>query len=215
MNTLTQVPNQQIPQSWSTTWSTSLQTRDDLWNSQLSVNQSPFIQEVIEGLMDGILIVSKQGNVLYSNSCADRLCDRMRHPSETTLIPASIWHICEMLIESYSLFPNQLLVLEDEIHLQSSETIRVRVRWMEMIDSSQPFIAVTLEDREQSLRNVAFMEARKYRLTQREAEVWLLRRINRSYKAIAEELHIALDTVKKHVRSINAKRGAFHDEWIA
>ncbi len=63
-----------------------------------------------------------------------------------------------------------------------------------------------LEDRYQSTQNLAIAEVDKYRLTRREAEVWLLRRANYSRKDIAAELCISLDTVKKHLKNIHAKQ---------
>jgi uncharacterized caspase-like protein/DNA-binding CsgD family transcriptional regulator/energy-coupling factor transporter ATP-binding protein EcfA2 len=53
------------------------------------------------------------------------------------------------------------------------------------------------------------LECKKYGLTAREAEIWILRRQNKSYKQIASELYIALDTVKKHMKSIHAKRSLY------
>lgn len=50
------------------------------------------------------------------------------------------------------------------------------------------------------------IECAKYGLTPREAEVWILRQQKKSYKQIASELFITVDTVKKHFKSIFAKR---------
>jgi DNA-binding CsgD family transcriptional regulator len=49
-------------------------------------------------------------------------------------------------------------------------------------------------------------EVDKYGLTPREAEVWLLRRAKYALKEIATELSISLNTVKKHIKNIHAKR---------
>jgi DNA-binding CsgD family transcriptional regulator len=51
-----------------------------------------------------------------------------------------------------------------------------------------------------------FTEVDQYGLTPRQAEVWLLRRANYTYKEIAAELYISLNTVKKHMKDIQAKR---------
>jgi DNA-binding CsgD family transcriptional regulator len=179
---------------------------------------STFVREVMEGFIDGILILTEQGEVLYANNCAQNLCKKLGHFSGQphlekpilSQVPAPIWRICEALIDGRETFPDYLLDLEDEVVIGQTH-LRIRARWMTLPDRSQPCLAVTLEDRQQSLINTVMAEARKYGLTSREAEVWLLRRANHTYKAIASELHIALDTVKKHVKSINAKREAF--QW--
>jgi DNA-binding CsgD family transcriptional regulator len=49
-------------------------------------------------------------------------------------------------------------------------------------------------------------EQKRFHLTNREAEVWLLLKREYSYQAIATTLHISLNTVKTHIRNIHAKR---------
>lgn len=56
------------------------------------------------------------------------------------------------------------------------------------------------------MRNLAIAQAEHYGLTSREAEVWLLRQANYSCREIAAELYISLNTVKKHMKNIHAKR---------
>ena len=63
-----------------------------------------------------------------------------------------------------------------------------------------------LEDRKQSVENTANTEVDKYGLTAREADVWFLYRANYTYKEIAAQLHISLNTVKKHMKNIHAKQ---------
>lgn len=177
-------------------------------------NTSPsLLRGVLESLMDGILILTDRGKVIDANSDALKLCRHLM-PNGTTSsdVPQQIWRICEALIESRELFPGQTITIEDEISVGKLHVIRIRARWIELDNSDRPYVLVMLEDRHQSLKNMAIAEARKYGLTSREAEVWLLRRANRTYKAIAAELHIAIDTVKKHVKSIHAKREAF--SWV-
>lgn len=164
-------------------------------------------QEVVEGWLDGVLVLTQQGTIVYSNRCARQICQQLVPSSPPSEIPHQVWRICEALIDSREVFPEHRVVLDDDI-ATATVTIRVRARWVDRLDIDQPYLLVTLEDRSQSLKNVAIAEARKYHLTPREAEVWLLRRANRTYKAIAAELHIAIDTVKKHIKNIHAKRDA-------
>ena len=51
-----------------------------------------------------------------------------------------------------------------------------------------------------------YLITHKCNLTSREQEIWSLRRSNYSYKEIAAELHITLNTVKKHLKNIYSKR---------
>ena len=72
--------------------------------------------------------------------------------------------------------------------------------------SQQTYMLITIEDRDEVLRQDIQLEQRKFHLTNREAEVWLLLKQEYSYQAIATALHISLNTVKTHIRNIHAKR---------
>jgi DNA-binding CsgD family transcriptional regulator len=187
----------------------SIQTQQLETTRSKQTTSPSLLRGVLESLMDGILILTDRGKLVDANSDALKLCRHLM-PNDTTSseVPQQIWHICEALIESRNLFPGHNITIEDEISVGQSNMIRIRARWIELDNPNHPNVLVMLEDRHQSLKNVAIAEARKYGLTSREAEVWLLRRANRTYKAIASELHIAIDTVKKHVKSIHAKREA-------
>lgn len=172
----------------------------------------PLLQAVLEGLIDGILILSEQGECLHANHCAKMICQQL-HLGNTQAgpVPEEIWHVCESLIESRDLFPTQKMIIESEITKSDSVAFRVRVRWLKLEEIKHPCLLVTLEDRYQSIQRMVTTDIHKYGLTPREAEVWSLYRANYSYKEIADELFITLNTVKKHMKNIHAKRKAIGD----
>lgn len=183
-------------------------------NSPLLLNNKStgLLLSVLESLMDGILILTAQGKLVSANTRALHICRQLMQGIQntaTTEVPQQIWHICEALIDSCTQFPGHCVTIEDEITVGEANQIRIRARWVELGEGNRPHLLVVLEDRSQSLKDLATVEAYKYGLTEREAQVWLLRRADRTYKAIAAELFITIDTVKKHVRSIHAKRDAF------
>lgn len=169
---------------------------------------SPFLlQGVLEGLTDGILILSEQGEWIYHNYYAYCICQRLNQESgDTKKVPDLIWRNCEALLESRTLFPDQPIVIESEVTLNPSDVYRIRVRWLMLEDSSRPYLAVLLEDRRQSIQSRAIAEAILYDLTPRQADVWLLRRAGFSYQQIAMELFITLNTVKRHLKDIRLKQ---------
>jgi DNA-binding CsgD family transcriptional regulator len=176
---------------------------------QPSFSQVQLLQAVIEGFMDGILIVNPKGQILKANSRAHELC---QHLSISGQMPSPIWQVCEALIESQRLFPGQRIVPEAEAVI-GDVNLRIRVRWLnqnleDQENLSQEFscLIVTLEDRQQTLHNLAIAATQKYDLTTREAEIWQMRLQGHSYQAIASELYITQNTVKKHVKNILAKR---------
>ena len=157
------------------------------------------MQAVIESFVDGIFIFTTQGELVHANERARCICQGE--------VPLEIRRICQSLSESRQLFPNQnISSVESEIKTQSEAKIRVRARWLQANESNNDYLIVTLEDRKQTNQSIAISEARKYALTEREAQVWLLRRANYSYQEIADELYITINTVKKHLKNIYAKQ---------
>lgn len=160
-------------------------------------------QVVVENLIDGAMVLTKTGELVVSNNHASQIC---RHLTQNlSRVPQQVWHCCQTLIE------NQLKFIEDEIKTDEAVAIRIRAWWLASGSMDQPHLLVTLEDQHQAAEYRAKAEACRYGLTDRETQVWLLRRAGYSYKAIAAELYIAEDTVKKHIKSIHCKRDA--NEW--
>lgn len=169
------------------------------------------LEAVLESFIDGVLILNEQGEQIHANDCARRICQKSPESLVNT-IPQPIWRVCESLIESRDLFNDQKLILESEISLENSAVFRIRVRWLDLEESEQPYLLVTLEDRQQSTQNVVMTDVKKYGLTHREAQVWLLRQAKHSYKDIAAQLYITINTVKKHMKNIYAKQQV--DIWV-
>jgi DNA-binding CsgD family transcriptional regulator len=193
-------------------------------------NLPVLIQHALESLMDGIMLVSYQGELIFANRCAQRICrqfaDRSapaaHHPlSRYSAIPPQIWRRCQSLIESENSLSPSLSFLEDDIQTEASGLIRLRAQWLVLKMIDQPCLLVTLEDRQQSAQHKAIAEAQRYGLSERETQVWQLKRSGATYKAIAAALCISEDTVRKHIKSIHIKRDkveqvhGFADDAIA
>jgi DNA-binding CsgD family transcriptional regulator len=169
--------------------------------------QPSLLEAIIEGFVDGVLIITERGDWVHGNDRARRICYQLdQNQSQVNLVPQPIWQICESLIDSREIFPDQSIIIEDEIDADDTSAFRIRARWFAFEETSQPYILVTMEDKLQSTQNAAFAEIKKFNLTSREAEVWLLRRANYSYKEIAAKLYITHNTVKKHLKNIYAKQ---------
>jgi DNA-binding NarL/FixJ family response regulator len=165
------------------------------------------LQAIIESFVDGVLIVSPQGKLIHANEYARSIC-RLLVTTDISrdIVPEEIWRICQSLIESSELFPEEKMIIESEIQPQPTIKLRLRVRWLELSTSPNNFLLVTVEDCNQYSHSIAIADAKKYNLTDREIEVWQLRRANFSYKEIAKQLYITINTVKKHLQNIHAKQ---------
>ncbi|HAA33667.1 MAG TPA: helix-turn-helix transcriptional regulator [Cyanobacteria bacterium UBA8553] len=176
-------------------------------NTQTSQSNSLLLQGVIESFFDGILILTEQGELVHINDLARQICEQLTQgKTQVNSVPKEIWRVCQALIESRSLYHNQPVIIESEVTTNKLTTVRIRTRWLKLSGIENPCLLVILEDRYQSVQNLAIAEVDKYGLTPREAEVWLLRRRQYALKEIATELTISLNTVKKHLKNIHAKR---------
>ena len=164
------------------------------------------LQEAIECFMDGILLLTPTGDWVHGNYYARQVCGQLTQSlAQLQCVPQQIWLVCEVLVKNQQQ-GSSALVVESEITTPDFNTIRVRASWLSAENRESPFLLVTLEDRYQSMHNKAIAEVQQYRLTPREAEVWLLYQDNYSYKEIATKLYITVNTVKRHMKSIHAKR---------
>jgi DNA-binding CsgD family transcriptional regulator len=179
-------------------------------NMSSSENSNHFFTSVLEGFVDGILILNLQGEFIYANTPATQICQQL-NPYQNKL-PEEVWRSCEALIESRELYGNHPLVIESEITAKL-QTFRVRVQWITLEGSLEASLLVRIEDQQQSMQSLAVTEAKKYGLTPRETEVWFLRRCNKSRKEIAAQLYITIDTVKKHLGNIQSKKQAHQESW--
>lgn len=166
-----------------------------------------FWHNILDGLQDSILIFTEFGELVHANANAYNIYRQVAQNRENAKTLLNFVHgLCKSLVE-YSLLEDKL-VISDEIVLNSSEILRVRVRWLHMDKYDFRYLLVTIENRYESIKNVAIAEAKKFDLTQRETEIWCLYRGHFTYKQISEQLYISLNTVKKHMKNIHAKRQA-------
>lgn len=116
------------------------------------------------------------------------------------------------LIEGRAIFPDHALVLSQELMDSNGQSLHVRVQWLDWPATEDSYLVVLLDDPTQAAEATARLEALRYNLTPREREVWVLRQANQSYEAIAQALYISVNTVKRHLKSIYAKRKQVLDD---
>ncbi len=164
---------------------------------------------LIEECLGGVLVFTDQPQLVYASTVARQVLGQLQSEDFSTHpIPDEIWHICQSLIQSRHLFPNQNWMIEFDIFTNAATTLHICSRWVNMDNIGHPCLLLTVEDRQQAITNLVLDEADRYGLTPREKDVWLLQHNNYTYKQIAAELGITPNTVKKHMRSIYAKKKA-------
>lgn len=173
------------------------------------------LSAVLEGFADGLLILAKDGSCLHSNQEGKAFCrDLGTQAQPSVTVPNCLWSMCKHLLESRELFPDHALVLTQSFRGSADYHIRARVQWLDFPAAPDTYLLVLLENQTRSAQSSALLESIQYNLTPREKEVWILRRANNSYEAIAQELYITVNTVKRHLKSIHAKRRQVLDEGM-
>lgn len=175
---------------------------------QDSTQFDPFVK-VVEYFVDGLLILTEQGNKIYSNSRADKICKHFTQgKSIPTSIPKEILQPCQEVAKNYFPSAQESVTSEISISNQNLGLFRLRVQKFSLDNPDQFYLLVIIEDRHQSLQNLVKLDTYKYGLTRSEEKVWLLRTAKYTYKQIGDTLCITLNTVKKHMKNIHAKRQA-------
>ena len=167
---------------------------------------------LFESLLDGILIAT-ENELIIANDTARQICATLLHRVQferrsTLQVPMEIWQVCQ-LIAAGQVF--NLTVQDGEYFVEPRQQIRMRSRWMTLAEGDRPYLLVILEDQDSLRRRAARAEARRFRFTRRETEIWELHRTGHSRQEIAEICYITLETVKKHLKSARAKI----DPWEA
>ncbi|MEM7064471.1 MAG: helix-turn-helix transcriptional regulator [Cyanobacteria bacterium P01_B01_bin.77] len=167
---------------------------------------SVLMKGILEGFMDGILLLTHQGELAHANSNAGKIIEEFaENPSQLQLVGHEITRIYQAVIDSCEVYYETPIVIESEINNGGLDTLRFRARWLHLEAGQQPLVLILLENQKHSITSLVTDEVEKYGLTRREAETWSLRRANYSYKEIAAELYISVNTVKKHMKNIRSK----------
>jgi DNA-binding CsgD family transcriptional regulator len=166
------------------------------------LRDSSILRAALESLPDGFIIVNQSGEIEKINSPAQRICALLK--AQANCLPAEIWQICQSALKNQALLSTQKIGLDAKVTLPNLNAVRVRVQNIDFAQIS--YWLVVLEDCEQSIRSQALSDAALYGLTEREADVWLLRLQGDDYNDISTALRISPNTVKKHVKNILAKQ---------
>jgi|GEM_PF-4299939 len=107
---------------------------------------SGLLTGILEGFVDGVLLLNDRGEWIDGNVKARRICQQLNggRPPES-LVPEPIWQMGQLLLESAGLYPGIIVELESEISLPSLRTIHACIRWMSVEESRNPLILVTLQ----------------------------------------------------------------------
>ena len=164
---------------------------DGVWNA------------LVESLPQGVLVLTPDLALVYANYRARELCQQLvPDAAGMTALPPIIFNICRRFVKEDT--NNEPLVVE--IPNQAGGLLRLWVRWLYTGPGNNSYLWVQLENCDEVLREALWLEQKKYNLTERESEIWILMRQEYTYLEISEMLQISSNTVKTHVKHIYGKR---------
>ena len=167
---------------------------------------------LLESLPQGVMVLSRHVRPLYLNEKATHLCQLLasgdRQPAN---LPVVVSEICYRLLKNNGSTKQPLVV---ERQTPQGQLIRIRASWLQVspehgdlsASGDSQYILVILNNSTEILQEELRLEQKKYDLTEREAEIWMLLRQEYSYQEIAKTLRISLNTVKTHVKNVYAKK---------
>ncbi|NJL39589.1 MAG: helix-turn-helix transcriptional regulator [Leptolyngbyaceae cyanobacterium RM2_2_4] len=190
--------------------------------SNISTDSSEFWNALVDLLPEGVVVVAPNMRLVHLNLKAKELCQQLTQSDcELTVLPPMLTEICHRLIRKAGLGEHPV-ILESET--PTGLRLRIRARWFTPRPDhsknadwvNRQFILLLLESYDEALQEELWIERRKYDLTEREAEIWLLLRQEYSYQEIAEALRISLNTVKTHIKNVYAKKRSHqgHDRLL-
>lgn len=156
----------------------------------------------------GLLLLDQSGRLIQSSPKARQLCQVLcdLEPQGDSQIPIVIKSLIQQLIESRKLFPSQSIQLQDDLYLDNGVPIHLQAEWIHIDPQSPSYIVITLENVAEVTHQRSLFDAYRYGFTPRETEIWELHLLGLSYRQIADECTITINTVKRHMKSIHGKR---------
>jgi DNA-binding NarL/FixJ family response regulator len=190
--------------------------------SDISTGSSEFWNALVDLLPEGVVVVAPNMRLVHLNLKAKELCQQLTQSDcEPQVLPPMLTEICHRLIRKAGSGEHPVIV---ESETPTGLRLRIRARWFtprpdhsENADLvNRQFVLLLLESYDEALQEELWIERRKYDLTEREAEIWLLLRQEYSYQEIAEALRISLNTVKTHIKNVYAKKRSHqgHDRLL-
>lgn len=175
-----------------------------------------FWAALINSLRQGVVVVSHDLQPVLINPKARDICwslDLGEGRSYPTL-PSVVMELCHRLLKMKGSSQETLVM---ECVDSRGQSIRIYANWLHFhpyncVEEKASHILITLENCQEILWEDLRIERKKYDLTDRESEIWMMLRQEFSYQEIAQTLQISLNTVKTHVKNLYAKKRSFQGQ---
>ena len=165
-----------------------------------------FLESFLESFSDGVIILSLDGELLHANNSIYKIIETYASLlTQTTLLNEEFAHLLRLIVDNPECYQQAPGFISSDVKLSRVSILRIRARQFQVGAYPSPLLWFSIEDQQASLSAQALVEAEKYKLSDREVEVWRLRKAHCTYLEIAGLLFISINTVKKHLSHITSK----------
>lgn len=166
-----------------------------------------FLFDLLNNYIQGILILSDKGDIVYVNNTGQNVLEKMDEvQADCSCLPREICYLFQFQSDICHHFPDQSWSLTATISTNEHNFFDIQTRWIRVRSSDSDCLLFIMEDSNQRINEIVMKEACRYGLTPRETEVWVLHKSHYTYKQIATKLNIMPNTVKKHMKNILIKQ---------
>jgi DNA-binding CsgD family transcriptional regulator len=162
--------------------------------------------EILNSMPLGVMVVASDLQLIFRNLKAKEICQEFLQ--ETSNLPKRILEACELFMTDNELYQSDPFVLE--CYPSQGRKFHIQISWMDqsLLEPlpQQAYMLVVIKDCYEDLMVKTRRAQKRYGLTDREAQIWMMLRLDCSYQEIADRFAISLNTVKTHVKNINVKR---------
>jgi DNA-binding CsgD family transcriptional regulator len=148
----------------------------------------------------GLLIIARDGSVVGMNGSAGRWLEELGGEADGSNLPLEVISVVTLL---QGLSSAQPALPRARLRTRSGRWAQLHASWLTSGDGGQ--IAVIIE--EGSTSDIAPLIMAAYRLTEREREITTLICQGRSTRDISARLHLSVDTVQDHLKSVFDRLG--------
>jgi DNA-binding CsgD family transcriptional regulator len=167
--------------------------------------------EILDSMHLGVMVVSSQLELLYCNLKAKNIC--RSYLQEADALPIKLMDACKRFMVEADEESSEPLILE--CYPVPGRKLLIQISWMQeplrrsrshQLPANQRCMLIVIKDCYEAIMANMKREQKRYGLTEREAQVWMMLDLAFSYQEVADQLGISLNTVKTHVKNINLKR---------
>jgi hypothetical protein len=103
------------------------------------------LDSVVESCAGAVLIVDDHGQALHTNHQARQICQTLDPENRADQVPDAVWATCRPLSEEPDLFPGYAIILESEVLLPETRSVRIQAQRLDF-DRMEPYFLVRLEE---------------------------------------------------------------------